>query len=91
MKRFDIGFCLCVFLLLLLFLMGPYLLVDPEGASRTLRRQGYKNIEVTGWRPFSGSEGDLYSTGFRAIAPDGWEVTGTVTSGLLKGYTVRLD
>lgn len=64
---------------------------DPEGVKRVLRQQGFTEVEVTGWRPFSASKGDMYSTGFRAKAPNGESVTGAVTSGFWKGHTVRLD
>lgn len=64
---------------------------DPEGTERVLRQQGFTEVEVTGWRPLSASKGDVYSTGFRAKAPNGESVTGAVTSGFWKGHTVRLD
>lgn len=66
--------------------------VDEYGATKTLEAQGYTNVEITGWRPFAAGEDDTYSTGFRATAPNGDTVTGTVTKGLFfKGSTVRLD
>lgn len=58
---------------------------------RVLEQSGYSNIEITGWRPFAKSEDDFYSTGFRAKAPNGETVTGTVCSGFFKGNTIRLD
>ncbi len=64
---------------------------QPEDATRVLSSQGYTKIEITGWRPFMASKGDLYSTGFRAKSPAGVIVTGAVTSGLLKCSTIRLD
>jgi hypothetical protein len=65
---------------------------DPVGASSTLYHQGYKNVHITGYRWFAGSESDHYHTGFEATSPSGDQVTGTVTSGLwMKGNTVRLD
>lgn len=65
---------------------------DPEGATRTLSAQGYKDISITGYRPFGGSDNDWYITGFEATAPNGQHVTGCVTRGVwMKGNTVRLD
>lgn len=59
-------------------------------ARRALEAHGYSNIEITGWKPFSCSEDDFYSTGFRATNPNGREVTGVVCSGLFfKNATVR--
>jgi hypothetical protein len=64
---------------------------DPAGTEKTLTGQGYSDVEITGWRPFAGSKGDFYSTGFRANSPSGAIVTGAVTKGLMKGSTIRLD
>lgn len=64
-------------------------LMKPDEASRVLRQSGYSEIEITGWRPFSGR--DTFSTGFKAMSPSGEAVTGVVTSGWFKGSTVRLD
>jgi len=64
---------------------------DRDGATRTLQQQGYRDIEITGYRPFMKSEDDTYSTGFEATSPAGFRVTGAVTGGLLKGNTIRLD
>lgn len=64
---------------------------QPEEAMRVLSAQGYTEIEITGWRPTMAGEDDVYSTGFRALSPNGTEVTGAVTSGMFKGHTIRLD
>lgn len=64
---------------------------QPDDTRRILAAQGYTKIEITGWRPFAKSEKDVYSTGFKAVAPNGTVVTGAVTSGWFKGNTVRLD
>ena len=64
----------------------------PEKATRTLEAAGYKNVEITGWRPFMRGKEDWYSTGFRAIGHNGQIVTGSVTDGLIfKGSTIRTD
>lgn len=69
----------------------PQACTQPENATRVLRQSGYKNIRITGWRPFAKSEKDVFSTGFEATSPSGEPVTGAVTSGWLKGSTIRLD
>jgi hypothetical protein len=62
-----------------------------DATRRILIQSGYSQVEITGWRPFAAGKDDTFSTGFRAKAPNGQVVTGAVTSGLLKGWTVRLD
>lgn len=76
-------------LLLSVFILASC--TDQDGAERTLRQAGYKDIEITGYRPFMKSEDDTYSTGFRATSPAGYQVTGAVTGGPFKGNTIRLD
>lgn len=63
----------------------------PDQTKRILKANGYTNIEITGWRPFRGDRGDFFSTGFRATSLSGKWVTGTVSSGILKGATIRFD
>lgn len=90
-KQDFIGFIIClVFVIgLTFFCLGSS---DPKGAERILKDSGYTQIEITGWRPFSKSKDDFYSTGFKAKSVNGAVVTGTVTKGLLfKGSTVHLD
>lgn len=62
-----------------------------DKATQTLVNAGYKNVEITGWRPFMAGKDDTFSTGFRATAPNGATVTGAVTGGFLKGNTIRVD
>lgn len=62
---------------------------DESGARRVLEQQGYTQIEITGYRPFMSE--DQFSTGFKAVSPNGSHVSGAVTSGVMKGYTIRLD
>jgi len=64
---------------------------DPQGATKTLQAQGYTNIVITGYRFGQAGEEEAYATGFKATSPSGIHVTGTVTSGFQRGYTVRLD
>lgn len=64
---------------------------DESGAKKALERNGYKPINVGGYGWFAGSKDDVYVTKFKAVAPNGDTVTGCVTSGWLKGNTVRTD
>lgn len=80
-----------VALLITIPLALPNCLTQPEEATRILSASGYTGIEITGWRPFAAGKDDTFSTGFRAVAPNGTIVTGAVTSGLFKGHTIRLD
>jgi hypothetical protein len=64
---------------------------DVDGATKALEHAGYKPIEVGGYDWFNGSENDFYRTKFKAVALNGDTITGGVSSGLLKGSTIRLD
>ena len=61
----------------------------PDTAYRTLESSGYTDIQLTGYKPFSCSKDDTFSTGFVAKNPRGQVVEGTVCSGWLKNGTVR--
>lgn len=75
-----------------LFFALPRGCTSPKTAVRTLEAAGYKNVTITGWRPFARSKDDWFSTGFSATGPNGTVVTGAVTGGLLfKGNTIRTD
>ena len=69
----------------------PSALTRPDDAVRILSQSGYTEIEITGWRPLMAGKDDTFSTGFRAKSPGGAIVTGAVTSGWLKGSTIRMD
>lgn len=69
----------------------PKACTQPDKTTKILTQQGYTNIVITGWRPFSAGEGDSFATGFKATAPNGETVSGVVTGGFLKGATVRFD
>ena len=65
---------------------------QPDHATQTLEKAGYTHIKITGWRPFACGDGDSFATGFKAIGPTGFEVTGVVCEGLVfKASTIRLD
>lgn len=72
-------------------LSGPVFGTDPEGATRVLSAQGFKDIKITGYKWFNGTK-EYYNTGFEATAPNGTKVSGSVTKGFwFKGSTVRMD
>ncbi len=86
-----VGIVLILTIVIGVFVIGPSSCTDEQGATRVLQQNGYKDVHITGFRPFMKSESDFYSTGFDAISPSGDRVTGAVTGGLLKGKTIRLD
>lgn len=62
----------------------------PTAARKALDAQGFTDIEITGWAPFSCGEDDAFSTGFRARNVNGKVVQGVVCSGLIfKNSTIR--
>ncbi len=80
----------------ILYLLVGLLLLSgctrPEKAKAALAAAGYTDITITGWRPFTKSKDEWYSTGFKAKGQNGAVVTGAVTEGLLfKGATIRTD
>lgn len=63
---------------------------DAKTARHALDAEGYTDIEITGWSPFSCSDDDTFSTGFVATNSKGKRVRGTVCSGILfKNATIR--
>jgi hypothetical protein len=80
---------LIAFGFVLVALVGPTACTQPDETRRVLVAEGYTQIEITGRR--SSGEHATFATGFRAKSPKGAVVTGTVTSGLMKGPTIRID
>ena len=65
---------------------------DADHAKALLRKNGYTDVQITGYRWFSCGKGDDYATGFRAKAPNGETIDGTVCAGwFLKGATIRFE
>lgn len=64
---------------------------NSEKAIDVLSKQGYKNIEITGYEFGACAEEDVFHTGFIAVSPSGYAVGGVVCSGLLKGSTIRFE
>jgi hypothetical protein len=63
---------------------------DPVATQRILEDAGYKDVKLTGWRPYLRGD-DVFSTGFEATGPNGRKVSGAVTSGPMKGHTIRFE
>lgn len=72
----------------LLVLMAIVGCTDPDGAKRALERDGYTDIEITGFDFFGCGKDDTFQTGFRA-KKRGHAVTGVFCSGYFKGGTIR--
>ena len=70
---------------------APISCTQPDKATEILKAHGYTDIQITGYRPFMASDSDTFSTGFTAKSPSGQRVSGAVTSGFLKGSTIRFD
>ena len=63
----------------------------PDSASMLLEKEGYTNIEITGYSWFGCSRDDWFHTGFRA-KKNGNVIEGTVCEGLLfKNKTIRYE
>lgn len=79
-------------LLPLVFLFGLVGCTDAPNATRVLTQNGYTDVAITGYKPFSCGDDYTFSTGFEAtnIASKA-HVTGTVCSGFLKGNSIKLD
>jgi len=64
----------------------------PDKSRETLEAAGYKDIEITGYRPLMCSEDDSLRTGFTAKGANGARVSGAVCCRyLFKGCTIRTD
>lgn len=78
-------------LLLTLTLLALTGCTNADKATSVLHKQGYTDIEITGYDFFACSEDDFYATGFEAKTVTGEHISGTVCSGMFKGNTIRLD
>lgn len=78
---------------LLLVIMVSFIIgcTNSNSATELLEKEGYTDIEMTGYSWFGCSEDDFYHTGFKA-KKNGKEITGTVCEGFLfKGKTIRYE
>lgn len=74
-------------ILLVLALTGC---TNESGARNALENQGFTDIYITGYEPFSCSDSDGTSTGFSAKNPKGKQVSGVVCCGrFFKNCTIR--
>lgn len=64
---------------------------NADKAIEVLQKQGYTNIEITGYEFGACAEEDVFHTGFIATSPSGYVVSGVVCSGLMKGSTIRFE
>jgi hypothetical protein len=64
---------------------------DEKGTEKILKINNYKPIEIGGYGWLDGDKSDIYKTRFKAVAPNGDTVSGTVTKGWFKGGTIRID
>jgi hypothetical protein len=65
---------------------------NSKNVSKFLDKEGYTEIEITGYQWFSCSKDDWFHTGFKATNMKGNVVEGTVCEGLLfKGKTIRFE
>jgi hypothetical protein len=71
--------------------------VDQATAEQVLADEGFHDVQVTGWAPFSCSDDDTFKSHFCAsrtvVNPDGTtserHVSGTICCGYFKDCTVR--
>lgn len=64
---------------------------NEDKAISILKKEGYTDIDITGYAPFMCGEEDLFSTGFTATNKVGERVSGAICGGGLKGYTIRFE
>ena len=63
---------------------------NSNDAYKALTSMGFSDIRITGYKFWACSEDDFYHTGFVAKNAQGFEVSGTVCSGMFfKNSTVR--
>jgi len=84
----NLTLVLAVVALLIFVAIAPFACVNEEDAARQLQREGYTNVEFSGYEWFGCGRDDFYSTGFNATK-NGQAVHGVVCKGLFKGSTIR--
>jgi len=77
-------------MLLLLLVLCFVGCTNEQSTEELLTREGYSNIETTGYKWFTCGGNDIYHTGFKATKNNS-VVTGTVCEGIFKGKTIRYD
>lgn len=56
-----------------------------------LKKHGYTQVKIDGYRWIGCQMGDDFHTGFEAISPKGVRVTGVVCFGVLKEPIINID
>lgn len=64
---------------------------DSSHTEKVLSNDGYKDIQITGYRFFGCPDEDTFHTGFEATNANGKHVSGVVCSGFIMGSVIRLD
>jgi hypothetical protein len=86
----KVALIICGVVLVLMLLLSPTCCENNSNTLRVLQEQGYTNIQVKGFRFWSGDD-DIYNSEFEAISPvTHKKVTGIVTSNGREN-TIRLD
>ena len=62
---------------------------DSRGAYKALDQAGFTKIQTGGYAVFGCGQDDDYATKFTAVNPKGYQVSGVVCGGFLKGSTIR--
>lgn len=75
------------YLIILMLALGAC--TSTETSVEVLEKQGFTNIQTTGYDFFACSEEDTFHTGFTATNTRGQTVSGVVCCGWLKRCTVR--
>lgn len=63
---------------------------DRHGTEAALEQEGYRQIEITGYRIF-GCDNDTFHTGFRAVTPHGETVEGVACVSWLSRIKIKVD
>lgn len=79
-----------IFALALVTISLPSCTGNENKVREILEVEGFTDIELTGYAWFCGDKGDTFKCGFRATK-NGHKISGCVSSGWLKPYTVRYD
>lgn len=85
MKK-SIPWIITIILLVFINILLPH--TDKIATVKTLEQNNYKVILVGGFDFWAGNKSDWYKTKFKALAPNGDTVIGTVTKGLFSNENV---
>lgn len=78
------------FVFAIILALGLGACTSPIDTRRTLHAAGYTDVVVGSYSLFACGEGDFYATKWKAVNPQGQQVSGTVCCGLFfKNCTIR--